>query len=296
MIGQRKRISLDVAVFPGTTACCGEGGPDWLMSHLPYNRSVQTIMNLDSLEDVRKYCVNGTVNTVFLSFKHFYSGSYRPSVEELEETILTIRKNVPTVVFVLYMTPAYLDLLYKRNQRFEHYHNFSPLIYDENELDIVIQKCEKWHWNQFEFDVCISYASEDKPHADSLAADLKAEGLTVFYDGDEQANLWGRELSTYLSEVYSRRSRYCILILSKSYRDKQWANHERSAALERALKNRGREYIIPVRLDNTDIPGILSTIGYVDISQGGAKIARLFAEKIGIYGRRHSRAYRREYY
>ncbi|MEK3719276.1 hypothetical protein [Paenibacillus sp. FSL H8-0034] len=45
-----------------------------------------------------------------------------------------------------------------------------------------------------------------------------------------------------------------------------WTKHERIAAQARAFKE-NREYILPLILDDTEIPGILSTVGYLDIRE-----------------------------
>jgi hypothetical protein len=52
------------------------------------------------------------------------------------------------------------------------------------------------------------------------------------------------------------------MFLSKDYAKKLWTNHERAAAQERAFKD-NRTYILPIRVDDTEIPGILSTVGYL---------------------------------
>lgn len=45
--------------------------------------------------------------------------------------------------------------------------------------------------HDFEFDVAISFASEDRPVADQIAKLLTEQGIKVFYDKYEEANLWG---------------------------------------------------------------------------------------------------------
>ena len=78
----------------------------------------------------------------------------------------------------------------------------------------------------------------------------------------EKAALGGGNLYTHLSDIYRNQARYCILLLSKHYATKVWTKHEREAAQARAF-NENRPYILPVRLDETEIPGVLPTIGYL---------------------------------
>lgn len=114
------------------------------------------------------------------------------------------------------------------------------------------------------YDVVISFAGEDRDHAGRLAELLKRDGFKVFYDDYEEADLWGKNLYEHLTEVYSKFGKYCVMFLSKHYAAKQWPTLERRAAQERAFRE-NREYILPIRMDNTSIPGILDTVGYQDI-------------------------------
>lgn len=114
------------------------------------------------------------------------------------------------------------------------------------------------------YDVALSFAGEDRQHAEALADLLEADGYDPFYDKDELANLWGKNLYDYLSSVYKDRARYCVMFLSKYYEQKLWTTHERQMAQARAFQE-NREYILPVRLDDTEIPGIPPTVGYLDL-------------------------------
>jgi hypothetical protein len=118
------------------------------------------------------------------------------------------------------------------------------------------------------YDIAISYASEDRAVAETLANRLTARGVNVFYDrsADIQASLWGKDLYAYFAELYSKRARYCLVVISSNYVRKAWTRHELQAAQERALKESlgNREYILPLRLDNTEVPGIFPTVKYVD--------------------------------
>lgn len=114
------------------------------------------------------------------------------------------------------------------------------------------------------YDVALSFAGEDREYAETLRDLLITGGYKPFYDEDELASLWGKNLYDYLSEVYKDRARYCVMFLSKHYERKLWTNHEREMAQARAFQE-NREYILPVRLDDTEIPGIPPTVGYLDL-------------------------------
>ena len=116
------------------------------------------------------------------------------------------------------------------------------------------------------YDVALSYAGEDREDVEKLADALKLAGMNVFYDGYEKANLWGKDLYSHLTEVYRDQAKFCILVISENYADKQWTNLERKAAQSRAF-NENEEYILPLRLDDTSVKGVLDTTGYIDLRQ-----------------------------
>lgn len=79
---------------------------------------------------------------------------------------------------------------------------------------------------QFEYYVLISFAGEDRVYAEDLAGALKAKGFLVFYDRYEQAKLWGRDLYQHFSKLYSTQAVYCLILVSRSYKEKRWTRHE----------------------------------------------------------------------
>ena len=41
----------------------------------------------------------------------------------------------------------------------------------------------------------------------------------------------------------------------KQYLEREWTIHERRSAQERMLKEKGSEYILPVKIDDSELPG-----------------------------------------
>lgn len=133
-----------------------------------------------------------------------------------------------------------------------------------------------------DYDIALSFAGEDRPYVAEVAAGLHELGLRVFYDRYEEVDLWGKNLYAHLDDVYRRKAQYCVMFLSRHYAKKNWTNHERSSAQARAFEE-GREYILPVRLDDTAIPGVLPTISYIDgRSHSPAELAAKIAQKTGM--------------
>jgi hypothetical protein len=135
---------------------------------------------------------------------------------------------------------------------------------------------------KFKYDIAISFAGEDRKYADEIAKCLTENGINVFRDKYEEADMWGKNLYTHLDSVYQDEAKYCVMLISESYSKKQWTNHERASAQARAFKE-NEEYILPVRLDDTSIPGILGTIAYIDGKANTPKqICSLIIKKLGI--------------
>jgi hypothetical protein len=116
---------------------------------------------------------------------------------------------------------------------------------------------------KYDFDIAVSFAGEDRTYVHQFVGRLKANGLEVFYDEDKLAEMWGENLLDFLQAVYKRRARYAILFISQHYVDKKWPGHERQAAQDRALQQ-SSPYILPVQLDDAELPGLHSAIGYMD--------------------------------
>lgn len=133
-----------------------------------------------------------------------------------------------------------------------------------------------------EFDVALSFAGEDRSVAEELSNVLAKYKVRVFYDMKEQAALWGKDLYQHLQRVYKDKAAYCVVFVSKHYSEKLWTKHELKQAQARAFQQ-DREYILPVRLDDTEIPGMNHTVGYIDLRTTTiAKIAGLLLEKLGV--------------
>ncbi len=131
------------------------------------------------------------------------------------------------------------------------------------------------------YDVALSFAGEDRHYAEQLAKLLEAEGYSVFYDKNELAHLLGTNLYNRLSSIYKDEARYCVMFLSKHYGQDGWTKHERESAQARAFAEEDQEYIIPVRLDDTEILGILPTVGHLDLrSRSVEEICRVLIEKL----------------
>jgi hypothetical protein len=133
----------------------------------------------------------------------------------------------------------------------------------------------------FECEVAISFAGEQRAQADAISRCLQNAGVSVFYDANEQADLWGKDLYAHLADIYEKKAKYCLMLVSGAYAAKVWTNHERKSAQARALMQKG-EYILPVRFDETEIPGLPTTVSYLRFQDHRADgVCKLLLRKLG---------------
>lgn len=132
------------------------------------------------------------------------------------------------------------------------------------------------------YDVCLSFAGEDRDYVEEVARHLTELGVSRFYDTDEQADLWGKNLVEHLDQIYRHDSRFCVMFVSEAYARKMWTKHERQSAFDRALVS-DTEYVLPARFDDTVIPALRVGTGYIDLRHRTPReLAKMIAEKVGV--------------
>lgn len=132
----------------------------------------------------------------------------------------------------------------------------------------------------YPFQVALSFAGEQRDYVREVANDLSRRGVTHFYDEDQTAELWGRDLNEALQEVYRDRARFVVMFVSADYAIKAWPTRERRAAFEGAVLSI-EDRILPVRFDDTDLPGLGRSISYVAAEQTTpSELAELLCRKL----------------
>jgi len=146
-------------------------------------------------------------------------------------------------------------------------------------LELILLKHRKSH-KHIKYDVAFSFSGEDRPIVKKIANHLTKNGHKVFFDDYQKSNLWGRDLHNYLSDIYKNKSKFVVLIISKEYKRKMWTNHELRSAQARDIEE-NYDYILPIRIDDTEIGGLLHTTAYLDLRrQSLAEICHILNEKI----------------
>lgn len=130
------------------------------------------------------------------------------------------------------------------------------------------------------YEIALSFAGEDRAFVEAVAKDLRARGVRVFYDAFEQVDLLGKDLAAHFAVIYKERAEYCAMFISGHYVRKAWTQFERQHAQSRALVEK-REYILPIRLDDSEVPGLPATIGYLDSRTKSPKeVAAILFDKV----------------
>ena len=76
------------------------------------------------------------------------------------------------------------------------------------------------------------------------------------------------------------KAKYCVLFLSEDYANRLWTRHELRFAQARAFQE-SREYILTARFDDTEIPGLLPIIAYINLNDYcPEEFAELIADKV----------------
>lgn len=112
------------------------------------------------------------------------------------------------------------------------------------------------------YDIAISYASQQSFYVEKVAELLQNKGIKVFYSPFMQVDMWGEDIDTYLYNTYFSEASTCLMFISKEYDASRWCKLESRTAFERQEKN--GFYILPVRFDDTVLPGLDSSLLYLD--------------------------------
>jgi tetratricopeptide (TPR) repeat protein len=142
------------------------------------------------------------------------------------------------------------------------------------------------------YDVAISYAGEDETLAKAIYRHLRARDVNAFFAPARTSYLWGKDDREF-ERIYGPGSRFVMPLISADYARKEWTRLEFRAA-RREARNRKQESILPVRVDNTPLPGLRKKTVFLDSRRHSAKqIAAFLIEKLEA-GLRAPRTARRE--
>lgn len=102
--------------------------------------------------------------------------------------------------------------------------------------------------------VFLSYATEDRSFAISIAKSLEARGVSVWYDLAVQV---GSSLIDHISELISA-SDYLVVLISQNTKKSDWVMYELATAIKKELTARDIT-ILPILIGDVEMPGFLQT-------------------------------------
>jgi hypothetical protein len=116
--------------------------------------------------------------------------------------------------------------------------------------------------------VFLSYSHEDKKIVSEVAEELQAAGINVWFDLSEIR--WGDSLIERINRGLDSAD-FMAYFMSKNSLAKAWPKHELNAIISRALSGDRGAVVLPVLLDNAEIPPVLRDKKYLDLRDRDVK-------------------------
>lgn len=104
-----------------------------------------------------------------------------------------------------------------------------------------------------QFDIALSFATENQPLVDEVYHYLRAEGYNVFFapSPEGQAFISGKNQNQIFYQIFGWDAEYVALFVTKDYIGKKVPMKEASIAL---TKRAGNDTVIPIYLDGAELP------------------------------------------
>ncbi len=135
---------------------------------------------------------------------------------------------------------------------------------------------------RFNYDIMLSFVEEDNVYAKQLVHPLRKAGIDVFCEAFSRAKLWGKERQIYLTDLYRLRAKYNVVLFSQSSQA-TWKNRELETLFSKIFEA-NEDYILPIRLDSSEMPTVLSTCGYLNWAEETVEsITQLIQQKLCDY-------------
>lgn len=247
-------------------------------------RELYTALNADLFEtDPRNRGQIDKINRLIAIFTNFSSNDGQELKRLFQEYLKWKRRSTSTGT----IRNRIDDLLQFIGQKIEEIDVYRI----EDDTSEAIQ--ERRELTEDKYDVAFSFAGEKRDYVSSLAGYIESRSnLRVFYDDNEEVEMWGKNLVDYFKKVFAEQANYCVMLISKEYAKKSWPNFERQIIQARSLVEEG--ILLPARFDDTEIDGEIPTVKYINISNmspedfGELVIAKVVGS--GRYATRNERA------
>jgi len=117
------------------------------------------------------------------------------------------------------------------------------------------------------FRVALSFAAGDHRPVRRFAQLLERFGVVVTLD--EGGSRLGAS-PRHAGDVATEPQECVALFVSRAFLESEWSDRALDVAIERRLRQRTRSAIVPVLLENVDVPPILRDVRYLDMRNGDA--------------------------
>ncbi|MFD2470644.1 TIR domain-containing protein [Amycolatopsis silviterrae] len=135
------------------------------------------------------------------------------------------------------------------------------------------------------YDIAVSFSGRQRDYVERVVRACEAQGVTVFYDRDDTVRLWGKNVITELRRVYGGVAvRHVLPFLSEDYIAGAYPMDEFYAALTASV-HRGGDYLLPVVMDDVEIPAELLNPAIIYLcaaEHSPAELAGLIAKKVAL--------------
>ncbi len=111
----------------------------------------------------------------------------------------------------------------------------------------------------YKHQIAFSFAQEDIVIAQAIANELTRLNIS-YYLYTKEITI-GKDITAETYRVYYEESLFGLMIISKKYIQKKWSNKEREI-MQAVERNTEYPYIIPLRIDDTDVEGLANTVKY----------------------------------
>lgn len=139
-----------------------------------------------------------------------------------------------------------------------------PNLVAEDLVDAAETKKERRHQEEKDQRVAfLSHSSADKATIRQLAADLTANGISVWLD--EQRIRVGDSIPEKIAQGLAE-SDYFLIAMSQKASESAWVQRELNNALMSEVQRR-KVHILPLKLDDTSMPPIIADKKYADFSK-----------------------------
>jgi hypothetical protein len=199
--------------------------------------SISKSLDPSYLNFIAENLISKSKTRILVEFNDLASITSKETIHRLIDSRILISSYDKGKNFVSVSHDAFIDPIISLNEKIKKNSGFRKIdnYMDEFEkIRLEVKEKIKNKRGNSKYDIAISFAGEDREITKEIAILLNKKGVDLFFDEFQKAKLFGKNLYDYLSKVYNEESKYCLMIISKYYVEKEWTGLERESAQARA--------------------------------------------------------------